>query len=798
MPRKPSRRRLAVELPILAVRDTVLFPHMVAPLFVARDRSVKALDEAMAKDRTIVVIAQRDPALQEIEAEDLYAIGTEAVIGRVLKMPDGTVSILVQGQRRLRLAEMLQMDPYFKGQLLPVIEPSEKKTLPLEALMRAVLALFEKCVKLSKSLPEDVYVAAMNVDEPGWLADLIASSLELSLPQRQEILETFDSTQRLQKISILLAKELEVLELQSKIHSQVQQEVDKTQREFFLREQMKAIQKELGDLDLQTRETEELKHKVSEVGMPEAARKKAEEEIQRLSTMPQASPEVSVIRTYLDWLIKVPWSIETADNLDIIRAAKTLEENHYGLPKVKERILEFMAVRQLAKDKLRSPILCFIGPPGVGKTSLGKSIAQALGRKFVRVSLGGVRDEAEIRGHRRTYVGALPGRVIQTMRTAGTVNPVFMLDEIDKVGADFRGDPSSALLEVLDPEQNFAFSDHYLEVAYDLSKVLFIATCNILDTVPPALRDRMEVIELPGYIEDEKLHIAERFLVPKQLIENGLGPDQLRFTRGALMRVIREYTREAGVRNLEREIGNICRKVARLVAERRRFPGHITEQAVPRFLGPFKFQWGVAEEKDEIGTATGVVWTMVGGDTISVEVTLMEGKGHLTLTGQLGDVMKESAQAALSYARSRANELGLKPNTFEKTDIHIHVPAGAIPKDGPSAGITMAAALISALTNRALRREVAMTGEITLRGRVLPIGGLKEKVLAAHRAGIKTFILPRKNEKDLTEVPADVKRQLHFVFVDSMEEVLGTALLDGRPQEAPETEPSKEAVTSGG
>jgi len=790
MPRKPSRRRLVVELPILAVRDTVLFPHMVAPLFVARERSVKALDEAMAKDRTIVVIAQRDQSLQDIGPEDLYSIGTEAVIGRVLKMPDGTVSILVQGQRRLQLAEVTQVDPYFKGQFLPVLEASVKKTLPLEALMRAVLALFEKCVKLSKSLPEDVYVAAMNVDEPGWLADLITSSLELSMSQRQEILDTSDATQRLQKISILLAKELEVLELQSKINSQVQLEVDKTQREFFLREQMKAIQKELGDLDLQTRETEDLKKKVADTGMTEEALKKAEEEIQRLSTMHQASPEVSVIRTYLDWLIRVPWSIETADNLDISRAAETLEENHYGLPKVKERILEFMAVRQLAKDKLRSPILCFVGPPGVGKTSLGKSISQALGRKFVRVSLGGVRDEAEIRGHRRTYVGALPGRIIQTMRTAGTINPVFVLDEIDKVGADFRGDPSSALLEVLDPEQNFAFSDHYLEVPYDLSKVMFIATCNILDTVPPALRDRMEVIELPGYIEDEKLHIAERFLVPKQVDENGLTPEQLQFTRGALMRVIREYTREAGVRNLEREIGNICRKVARLVAEKRRFPHRIVEKAVPRFLGPHKYYWGVAEEKDEIGTATGVVWTMVGGDVISVEVTLMEGKGGLLLTGQLGDVMKESAQAALSYARSRAGELGLKANMFEKTDIHLHVPAGAIPKDGPSAGITMAAALISALTNRAVRRDVAMTGEITLRGRVLPIGGLKEKVLAAHRAGIKTFILPRKNEKDLTEIPIDVKREVDFVFVDGMEEVLKVALLAATPAAEPASERS--------
>ncbi|MDP2935317.1 MAG: endopeptidase La [Dehalococcoidia bacterium] len=787
MPRKRTRRNEPIELPILAVRDTVLFPHMVAPLFVARDRSLRALDEAMARDRTIVVIAQKDPSQQEITPDDLHAIGTEAAIGRILKMPDGTVSILVQGQRRLQLTEVLQEDPYLKGLLLPVYEAAQKKTLQLEALMRAVLALFEKCVKLSKSLPEDVYIAAMNVDEPGWLADLIASSLDLNLDQRQDVLATLDPTKRLQKISIILAKELEVLELQNKIHSQVQQEVDKNQREFFLREQMKAIQKELGDLDVQTREMEELKKRVSEANLPEAACKKAEEEIQRLAIMPQASPEVSVIRTYLDWLIKLPWTAETPDNLDISQAARTLEENHYGLPKVKERILEFMAVRRLAKEKLRSPILCFMGPPGVGKTSLGRSISQALGRKFLRVSLGGIRDEAEIRGHRRTYVGALPGRVLQTMRNAGTINPVFMLDEIDKVGTDFRGDPSSALLEVLDPEQNFSFSDHYLEVPYDLSKVLFIATCNILDTIPPALRDRMEVIELPGYIEVEKLHIAERFLVPKQLQENGLGPDQLRVTRGALMRLIREYTREAGVRNLEREIGNICRKVARQVVEGKRHPGRITERAVPDFLGPLKFYWGIAEEKDEIGTATGVVWTWVGGDTISVEVTLMKGKGQLTLTGQLGDVMKESAQAALSYARSRADQLGVKANVFEKTDIHIHVPAGAIPKDGPSAGITMATALISALTNRPVRREVAMTGEITLRGRVLPIGGLKEKVLAAHRAGIKTFVLPRKNQKDLVDVPADVKRELSFIFVEEMEEVLNNALLDSQPKEKPAT-----------
>jgi ATP-dependent Lon protease len=754
---------------------------MVAPLLVARDRSVRALDEAMAGDRTIAVVAQREQAKQDITAEDLYSVGTEAVIGRLLKMPDGIINVLVQGQRRLRLKGVIQEDPFFKAEFVPIPE-SRKKPLHLEALMRAVLALFEKCTTLSKNIPEDAYVAAMNVEEPGWLADLIASTLELSVSQRQEVLETLDLSKRLQKVSILLAKELDVLELQDKIHSQVQPEMDESQREFFLREQMKAIQKELGELDLQSKEVEELRKKVAEAGMPEGVRKKAEEEIERLTTMPQAAPEVSVIRTYLDWLTKLPWSQASPDNLDIAQAARVLDENHYGLEKVKERILEFIAVRQLAADKLRSPVLCFIGPPGVGKTSLGRSIAQALGRQFVRVSLGGIRDEAEIRGHRRTYVGALPGRIIQTMRNAKTINPVFMLDEIDKVGMDFRGDPSSALLEVLDPEQNHSFSDHYLEVPYNLSKVLFIATGNILDTVPLTLQDRMEVIELPGYTEEEKLHIAERFLVPKQLREQGLEPGQLQFSPDALRRLIREYTREAGVRNLEREIGNICRKVARMVAEGEKPPRHITPQALPRLLGPYKFFWGSAEEKDEVGTATGVVWTTAGGDLISVEVTLMEGKGELTLTGQLGEVMKESAQAALSYARSRASQLGLKPKLFDKTDIHIHVPAGAIPKDGPSAGITMATALVSALTRRPVRRDVTMTGEVTLRGRVLPIGGLKEKVLAAHRAGIKTFILPRQNEKDLVEVPAEVKREVHFVFAEDMEEVLETALLDGARQ----------------
>jgi len=629
---------------------------------------------------------------------------------------------------------------------------------------------------LDRNIPEDAYVIAMNIDEPGWLADLVASALNTDVEKRQEILETIKPTTRLQRLSILLAQELDVLELEDRIHAQVQQEVDKSQREYFLRQQMKAIQAELGEIDGQFQEINELREKIAAVDMPEEVRLKAEKELDRLSSMPPASPEVSVIRTYLDWLVELPWSNATEDNMDISAAAKVLEESHYGLTKAKERILEYMAVRKLAAEKMRSPILCFVGPPGTGKTSLGKAIAKALGRKFVRVSLGGIRDEAEIRGHRRTYVGAMPGRIIQTMRRAGTINPLFMLDEIDKVGIDFRGDPSAALLEVLDPEQNHAFSDHYLDVSYDLSKVMFITTANILDPIPPALRDRMEVIEFPGYIEEEKLEIAKRFLVPRQLEENGLDKTQLHFSDEALRRIIREYTYEAGVRNLEREIAKICRKVARRVADGKEVPHRITAQSLVKYLGPPQFIYGMAEKEDEIGVAMSIAWTEAGGDIMPVEVTLMEGKGSLLLTGQLGEVMQESAQAALSYTRSRAKELSIKGRSFDKLDIHIHVPEGAIPKDGPSAGITMATALISALTKRPVRHDVGMTGEITLRGRVLPIGGFKEKVLAAHRAGLKTVILPKRNEKDMVEIPNKVKRDLEFVFVEQMEEVLEVAL----------------------
>ncbi|MGQ9628451.1 MAG: endopeptidase La [Anaerolineae bacterium] len=768
---------VVLEYPLLPVRDTVIFPHMITPLFVGRDRSIKSIEVAMAGGGNLVVVAQKDAEIQDPTPEDLYSVGTEVSIGRMLRMPDGTISVLGQGQRRVRILDFVHTEPYIKVRVAPIFEP-EDKSLTTEALMRAVLALFEKCVQLSRTIPEDAYVAAMNVDDPGQLADLVASVLSLSMEERQEILETVDPTVRLQRLSILLARELNVLELESQIHNQVQQEVDRTQREYFLREQMKVIQNELGEMDGQAQEINELAKKIAESDMPEEVRKKAEKELERLASMPPASPEGVIVRTYLDWLIELPWTKATEDRLNIEEAARILDEKHYGLEKAKERILEYMAVRKLASEKITSPILCFVGPPGTGKTSMGRSIAEALGRKFVRISLGGIHDEAEIRGHRRTYIGAMPGRIIQTMRRAGTVNPLFMLDEIDKIGMDFRGDPAAALLEVLDPEQNHAFSDHYLEVYYDLSKVLFITTANILDTIPPALRDRMEVINFPGYIEEEKLKIARQFLIPRQFKEHGLEKAPLRFSERALRRIIREYTYEAGVRNLEREIANICRKTARRLAEGKPAMCQITHASLPKYLGPPRFSYGVAEEEDEIGVATGVAWTEAGGDLLAVEVTLMEGKGNLILTGQLGEVMQESAQAALSYARSHLKDLGIRNFNFDKLDIHVHVPEGAISKDGPSAGVTIATALISALTRRPVHREVGMTGEITLRGRVLPIGGLKEKALAAHRAGLKTFLIPKKNEKDMVEIPLKVRRDLKFILVEKMDEVLPIALFE--------------------
>jgi ATP-dependent Lon protease len=778
-----------IERPVLPVRDTVIFPHMITPLFVVRDRSVRAVNTATLEDISLIVVTQRDSAVNEPDAQDLHAVGTEVSIARMLRMPDGSTSILAQGQNRVEILEFLEMEPHIMARARVLYEP-EWDDMTAEALMRAVLALFERVVQFSRNVPEDAYVLAMNIDEPSWLADLVASTIDLDTRERQSLLSVIDPIKRLERLSILLAKELDVLELENQIHSQVQQEVDKSQREYFLREQMKAIQTELGEGDIYSQELNELRERLAAKALPEAAQNKAEKELSRLAAMPPHAPEVSVIRTYLEWILDLPWTEDTEDNQDIKAAAQVLDDSHYGLKKAKERVLEHMAVRQLAADKMRSPILCFVGPPGTGKTSLGRAIAEALGRKFVRVSLGGIRDEAEIRGHRRTYIGALPGRIVQTMRRAETINPVFMLDEIDKVGTDFRGDPSAALLEVLDPEQNHAFSDHYLGVDYDLSKVMFITTANVLHTIPPALEDRMEVIEFPGYIEEEKLGIARQFLIPRQLEEHGLKDRSLHFSDGALHMVAREYTYEAGVRNLERQIANVCRKIARRVAEGKDVPCQITRAGLNKYLGPPRYLQSKAEREDEIGVATGIAWTVAGGDLMPVEIALMEGKGNLLLTGQLGEVMRESAQAALSYARANAETLGIQKAgyQFDTLDIHVHLPEGAIAKDGPSAGVTIATALISALSQRPVRHDVGMTGEITLRGRVLAIGGFKEKVMAVRRAGLKTVIVPEENRRDLTEIPSKIRRDLEFIFVRRMEEVLQTALLDSKATEGKETD----------
>ncbi len=764
----------APDLPLLPIRNTVLIPNVVTPLMVGRETSIKAIEAAMLRDRTLFVVTQKNEDVEDPGPEDVYNIGVEGVIDRVLKLPDGSTSVLVHGQRRMRRVEYTQQAPFMRVRTEVIVE-NATLTPAVEAQTRAVLALFERCIKLSSIIPDEAFITAMNIDQPGWLADFVASTIESPVAVRQDILETLDIEERLRKTYLQLNKELHILELENQIHSQVQQEVDKSQREYFLREQLKAVQRELSEIDPSMRDGEELRAQILKAGMPEEVQARAIKELERFNAMPSMAPDSGVLRSYLDWLVNLPWKTVTEDHLDIKEAERILAENHYGLERVKERILEYIAVRKLS-NTMRSPILCFVGPPGVGKTSLGRSIAEALGRKFVRLSLGGVHDEAEIRGHRRTYVGALPGRILQTMKTAGTLNPLFVLDEIDKIGSDYRGDPSSALLEVLDPEQNHAFSDHYLEVPYDLSKVIFLTTANVLHPVPAALRDRLEVIELPGYTEVEKLHIARQFLIPKQTKEHGLKPAKVEFEDAAIHRVIREYTFEAGVRNLEREIAAVMRKVARKVAEGRRARNVITAEKIPDFLGPQKHFFELAEERDEPGIATGLAWTGAGGDLVRVEATLMEGRGNLTLTGQLGDMMKESAQAALSYARSRARQLGLESRFYEKYDVHLHLPSGSIPKDGPSAGITMATALISALTKRPARRDVAMTGEITLRGRVLPIGGIKEKTLAAHRAGIKTLILPKRNMKDLDEIPPEVLSDLRFVPVERMDEVINVAL----------------------
>ena len=762
-------------LPLLPVRDIVIFPYMTLPLFVGREGSIAAVDEALGKDRHIFLAAQKDPTVEDPQPEDLYRTGTVAMIMRMLKLPDGRLKILIQGVMKGKIVEFIDARPAVRVRIDRIVEtPMKEGTLEVEALMRASREKIEKILSL-KNMPVEILMVTENINNPGVLADLVASNLRLKIEEAQGVLEEEDPVARLTLVNNLLSRELQLAEMQARIQNQAKEEMSKSQREYFLREQMKAIKQELGDIDGKSEEIDDLREKVKGAGMPEEVEKEADKQLRRLEGMHPDSAESSVVRTYLDWMVELPWKKETKDNIHIAKARKILDEDHHDLEKVKERILEYLSVRKL-KDKTKGPILCFVGPPGVGKTSLGKSIARAMGRKFIRMSLGGIRDEAEIRGHRRTYVGALPGRIIQGMKQAGTRNPVFMLDEIDKVGADFRGDPSAALLEVLDPEQNFAFSDNYLNVAFDLSKVLFIATANVIDPVPPALKDRMEIIHLSGYTDVDKLAIARRFLLPRQQEENGIRKGQLAMGDKAILAIVHQYTREAGLRNLEREIGQICRKVARKIAEGEKGPFTVTPKRLAKYLGAPKHIPETEGEADEVGVATGLAWTPTGGDILFIEVTLVKGKGNVMITGYLGDVMKESAQAAITYVRSRAARLGLARDFHAQHDIHIHVPSGGIPKDGPSAGITIATALVSSLTGIPVRRNVAMTGEVTLRGRVLPIGGLREKSLAALRAGIAHVIAPEQNRKDLEEIPRHEARQVRFSLVKSMDEVLSAAL----------------------
>jgi ATP-dependent Lon protease len=774
-------------LAILPLRGTVLLPHAVLPLGAGRPSSIQLIEDAVQSGRVIGAVMQRDPQQDVPDLEGLHPVGTVTVIHKAVKQPDGNLRLIVQGVGRFRLREIVEREPFLRARIDPIEEPAPAADVELEALVRSVRSLFEKVVSLSPGLPDELIAVVGNAESPGTLADLIAATLPtLGNELKQELLETIDARLRLQKLAAALAKEADVLELGSKIQSEVQSEVNKTQREYYLREQLKAIQKELGESDDRTQEIESLRQKIDAAGMSEEAHKEALRELDRLAKMPPAAAEYTVARTYLDWLVAMPWTQETVDAVDLPRARAILDEDHEGLAKIKDRILEYLAVKKIRPGG-RDPILCFVGPPGVGKTSLGRSIARSLGRKFHRVSLGGMRDEAEIRGHRRTYIGALPGQIVQGLRRAGTRNPVLMLDEIDKLGMDFRGDPASALLEVLDPEQNAAFRDHYLDVPFDLSRVLFITTANVIDTVPPPLRDRMEIIHLAGYTEEEKVAIARRHLVPRQAREHGLAPEQdIEFTPEALRLLTRGYTREAGVRSLEREIASVCRKTARRRAEGDTAPARITPDTVTSFLGAPRFEFEELEERTRVpGVVTGLAWTPAGGDILFVEATRMPGRHTLTLTGQLGDVMKESAQTALAWVRSHAGELGLAPDFWDRSDIHVHVPAGAIPKDGPSAGVTMTTALVSLLTERPVRPALAMTGEVSLSGRVLPVGGIKEKVLAAHRAGVRTVILPRRNEKSLVEdVPMAVREAMTFHLADSISEVLEAAFGD-MPQAEP-------------
>ncbi len=764
------------ELPVLPVVDIVVFPQMVTALNVSTEKELKLLDYTLTGKRLLALALQKKVEDEkkgpekDVRPEDLYEYATAVVVLQMLRMPDNSAKMLVQGISRLKIEKYVQEEPYLVAEVKPLEEKLEEG-MEMDALSRSASDQFMKMISMTSNLPEELKVAVVNIEHPGRLADLIASHLSISVYEKEEVLEAVDVKARLQKVNTFISREMEVLKMAKKIQGQVKSELDKGQREYYLRQQLKAIQDELGEGDERTMEVNELKKKVEEAKLPPEAKKEADRELSRLEKMPPQAAEYTVSRTYLDWLISIPWSVSTTDNLDINAAQKVLDEDHYDLKKVKERILEYLAVRKLKKD-MKGPILCFVGPPGTGKTSLGKSIARALGRKFVRISLGGVRDEAEIRGHRRTYIGALPGRIIQYIRKAGSNNPVFMMDEIDKLGMDFRGDPASALLEVLDPEQNFEFSDHYLEVPFDLSKVMFITTANFLDPVPPALKDRMEVLELLGYTEEEKVSISRQFLIPKQIEEHGLSTDAITIEDDALKAVISSYTREAGLRNLERTIATLCRKVAKDVAAEK--TGSVTVRAddLDEMLGPPRFFQEIAERTAEPGVATGLAWTSTGGEILFIESTFMPGSGKLSLTGSLGEVMKESAEAAMSYVRSNADRLGTSVKDFTKYDFHIHVPAGAIPKDGPSAGVTLAVSLISLLTERSVLPDVAMTGEITLRGKVLPVGGIKEKVLAAKRAGIHTIVLPKRNDKDLVEVPEHVKANIDFHFIDKLDDAL--------------------------
>ena len=762
---------IPLEMPVLPVRDIVVFNYMILPLFVGRDKSVQAVDAALSGNRYILILTQKDEKVDDPGPEDLFTVGTVGMIMRMLKMPDGRLKVLVQGLTRARVSEFVATDPFLLSKI-EIVEEKDIKEISLEqeAMMRAAREQSEKILSLRGIATADIMSVLNSVNEPGRLADLISSNLRMRVDEAQKILECEDPIERMHLVNNQLVKEVEVASMQAKIQNMAKEGMDKAQKDFFLREQMKAIRRELGEGEEEGDELEELRKALDKAGLPKDVKKEADKQLKRLTTMHPDSSEASVIRTYLDWMVELPWKKLSRDQLDIKEAKRILDEDHYDLDKVKERILEYLSVRKL-NPGMKGPILCFVGPPGVGKTSLGRSIARALKRKFVRMSLGGMRDEAEIRGHRRTYIGSMPGRIIQSIKQAGTRNPVIMLDEIDKVGTDFRGDPSSALLEVLDPEQNFSFSDHYLNVPFDLSKVMFICTANILDTIPAALLDRMETIRLPGYTEQEKMHIAKRFIIPRQIQENGLKKSDMVLSDPVLSQIIRDYTREAGLRNLEREVGSVCRKLARRKAEGEKPPFRVTSKALVKLLGQARHLEEEREKSLPPGVAVGLAWTPVGGEILHIEVATMPGKGKLHLTGKLGDVMKESAQAALSYARSRAKELGLDPEFTDKLDIHVHVPSGATPKDGPSAGVTLVTALVSAITNEPVASDVAMTGEITLRGRVMPVGGIKEKILAAVGAGMNRVIIPKRNEKDLEEIPKDLRARIKVQTVEHMDEI---------------------------